>query len=116
MPVQIVGGIDGMTKRSKETRIAYINRLKFNKFSHLVKQADSLRNLTWSIREGVGKRIRKYTNYLSLLGNDDMYIVMGSPNPSRLRFVSNSGGGNYTMCNVSNNRQLFDSYKLEQVG
>jgi hypothetical protein len=116
IPMQIIGGINGMTKRNKETRDEYINRVKFDKFSHLVKQADSLRNLTWSIRAGAGRRIRKYTEYLKLLGAGDMYIVKDSPNSSRLRFISNGCAGTYHLHDQMGNTLMLDNSKLEQVG
>ncbi len=67
IPIDVVNSIDAMTKRNGETREEYINRVKSDKYARLVKQADSLRNLTHSIREGNAKRIAKYTNYLKLL-------------------------------------------------
>jgi len=68
IPVDAVNGIDMMTKRNGESRTEYIERVKSDKYSHLVKQADSLSNLTHSIRAGNSKRIAKYTTYLSILG------------------------------------------------
>ena len=63
----IVQGVLCITKMVGETRDKYITKVKSNKYSHLVKQADSLSNLTCSVREDNKRRVNKYTKYLAML-------------------------------------------------
>jgi hypothetical protein len=67
IPIEVVSGINSITHNKGESGEDYINRVILDKYSHLVKQADSLRNLTWSIRAGSQRRIKKYTKYLTIM-------------------------------------------------
>jgi hypothetical protein len=59
--------IEAITKHEGEERQDYLDRCMLNPVAHTVKIADTLSNLTHSVRAGNVRRIRKYTRQLSYL-------------------------------------------------
>ena len=59
--------IEAITKYEGEERQDYLDRCMLNPVAHTVKIADTLSNLTHSVRAGSVRRIKKYTNQLSYL-------------------------------------------------
>tara|TARA_R100001594_G_scaffold1048_1_gene4329 strand:+ start:1456 stop:1923 length:468 start_codon:yes stop_codon:yes gene_type:complete len=57
----VTDAIKALTKRKGERRIDYIKRVQENPIARKVKIADSLSNLTHSVRDGDRRRISKYT-------------------------------------------------------
>jgi len=63
----VIEAIEAITKRNNESRKDYIERVKLNPIARAVKIADSLSNLTHSVRDGSIGRIKKYTSNLVML-------------------------------------------------
>ena len=63
----LVQSIDAISKRESESRKEYLTRCMGNKNAHKVKIADTLANLTESVRIGDYKRVRKYSEQLTFL-------------------------------------------------
>lgn len=63
----LVEAIDAISKRPCETRKEYLQRCMANPYAHKVKIADTLSNLTESVKDGNVRRISKYTKQLNVL-------------------------------------------------
>lgn len=61
--------IKAISKRQDETRKTYLGRCMANPIALKVKRADTLSNLTESIKSGDTRRIKKYTRQLEVLHN-----------------------------------------------
>jgi (p)ppGpp synthase/HD superfamily hydrolase len=69
-PEVLVKAIDAISKREGETSKEYLKRCMENPYAHKVKIADTLSNLTESVKEGNACRINKYTKQLNILHKD----------------------------------------------
>lgn len=67
IPESVVIGIINVTKFDGESQKEYFERVKSQKYSWLVKQADSTSNLIHSIYINNARWIKKYTNYLRIM-------------------------------------------------
>ena len=63
----VVGAVQAISKRETEPLNFYYDRVSKNKLAFKVKVADTLSNLEHSCREGMTKRINKYTNQIQEL-------------------------------------------------
>ena len=61
---ELVEAIDAISKREGETKGEYLVRCSFNKVAWRVKVADTLSNLTESVKEGNIRRINLYSKQL----------------------------------------------------
>lgn len=65
--MEVVDAIEAITKRDYENRSAYLDRCMQNPIAKQVKIADTLCNLTQSVRDGNKRRVNKYTQQLNYL-------------------------------------------------
>lgn len=64
---EVVKAIEAITYSKGESRNEYLDKVMKNEIAHKVKIADTLSNLTHSVRDGNIRRISKYTNQLEYL-------------------------------------------------
>lgn len=64
---EVVDAVVAITKEKGYDYSAYISRIRTNNLALRVKKADTLCNLTQSVKEGSPRRIKKYTKQLQLL-------------------------------------------------
>jgi hypothetical protein len=67
IPDVLLQAIIAITKSSHESRGDYLDRCMENPYAHKVKIADTLCNLTESVKSGDVRRIKKYTKQLEIL-------------------------------------------------
>lgn len=63
----IVASVVAITKTKNQNYIDYMIQVKYNKMATKIKIADTLANLTQSIKESNAKRVTKYSKQLHLL-------------------------------------------------
>ena len=67
LSLEVIVAVEALTKVKGESYEDYISRVRANALALFVKKADTLCNLTQSLKEGNVYRIMKYTKQLQLL-------------------------------------------------
>lgn len=65
---EVVLAVLAVTKIEGEDYLMYLNRVKRNKMAKKVKLADTMANLSQSIKESQSRRVTKYATQVNLLG------------------------------------------------